>query len=279
MSTEPKPPLPSATGSPGDQHATRDELDPIKLSPRKALLNAAIVSLEYARQYLDKFLHWPDYILATHYYANVLALTDKKENKKEAERFFRDVESWLEPAGKPRPFDEARKRIRAEAIYNRAVLLLNEGNNAEEARRQLQSVINLVGESADQPLRGVRFAAEFVLLLLDLEKQGQTTVDRPIAGAGKDVGESYLDFSRKLELEIKSVEDDMDSAVAQERSLEAQIDEARMASSIQVKSLDAPKRAKYASDIAKRLAEVRASITKASKDLAILRMMESRLGG
>jgi hypothetical protein len=216
--------------------------------------------------------------LATHYYANVLALTATEENKKEAQRRFKDVESWLQPAGKPRPFDEARKRIRAEATYNRAVLLLNEGNT-QEARKQLQSVIQLVGESGDQPPRGVRFAAEFVLLLLDPEEQGQTPVDQPNAGAGKDVGELYLDFRRKLELEIKSVEENMDSAVAQERSLEDQIEEARMSSSMQGKSLDAPKRAKYASDIAKRLAEVRASITKASKDLAILRMMESRLGG
>jgi hypothetical protein len=133
--------------------------------PRKAILHAAIACLEYAKQYLDKFTYWPDYILATHYQANILALTSKQENWDDAENHFKDVVFWLEPGEQRSAEEEARRRIRMEAMYNRAVLLERRGLT-NEARTQFEALRTLINGNQDRTPKGVRLATEFALLML-----------------------------------------------------------------------------------------------------------------
>jgi tetratricopeptide (TPR) repeat protein len=268
------------------------EFSTAKLSPKRSILNAAIVSLEYARQYLDKFLHWPDYILATHYYANVLAVTDSQENRNEAERCFKDVESWLQPGGKGRQFDEARKRIRAEAIYNRAVLLEKRGHN-EEAKQLFESVLTLIGDNRQQPPRGVRFATEFALVMLIARDLGYAPVHKSTlmhqgAQSQPDNAEQIRKLRSDLQVaarsflhysgtEIEQLESKVDLADGDASDLESELDkiERRSDAVRKDKSRAVPEYARQVSKTYTRLNEARARITKASKDLAILRTMEA----
>jgi tetratricopeptide (TPR) repeat protein len=266
---------------------------PARLSPKRAILNAAIVSLEYARQYLDKFLYWPDYILATQYYANVLALTESSENWNDAENRFKDVESWLQPGGKHRRFDEARKRIRAEAMYNRAVLLQRRGQTAE-AKEQFQSVLKAIGEKREEPPRGVRFATEFALLMLaardlgfvpaqEAAQVGQANTIQQISPERRDDvlttewQASAVPFLRNSRSELQLLEGDLDSAERDLSHLESKLEAIRtkLASTRKGKGSQATDYAKQYSEIESKRDDARARITKASKDLAVLRMMEA----
>jgi hypothetical protein len=267
---------------------------PTKLSPKKAILNAAIVSLEYAMQYLDKFLHWPDYILATHYYANVLALTESSDNWNDAENRFKDVESWLQPGGKYRRFDEARKRIRAEAMYNRAVLLQRRGRT-EEAKKQYQSVLEVIGEKREEPPKGVRFATEFALLMLIARDLGFVSAEAS-AQAGQanaiqptSVGRwdklttewqaTAVPFLSNSRIELQTLETDLDSAEKDVSRLESKLEELRTKMTRKGKGRQASDYAAQYSENESKLDDARSRITKASKDLAVLRMMEAIVGG
>lgn len=261
-----------------------------KLSPKVAILNAAIVSLEYARQYLDKFLYWPDYILATHYHASVLALTKSKDNWNEAETCFKDVESWLQPADKHRRFDEARKRIRAEAMYNRAILLQRKGQTAE-AKKQFQSVLRVMGEKRNEPPRGVRFATEFALLMLiarDLPAPAQEAMPVGAVSAvqpsslermptlGNEWQAAAVPFLANSRNELQRLEGDLDSAESELFRLESELNATKpKLASTKKGQRQAAAYPKEVSDIESKCDDAKARITKASKDLAILRMMEA----
>lgn len=96
-------------------------------TPENALLKAAKDNFDFARQYLDKYLYWPDYILATHYRAFAMALLDESD----ARENFQKVDDWLNErtetglatTDEPIP-DVARSRLRLryEAHYNSAFL-------------------------------------------------------------------------------------------------------------------------------------------------------------
>jgi hypothetical protein len=250
-----------------------------QVRPRTAILNAAIVCLDYAKQYLDKFRYWPDYILATHYHANVLALTGSAKNRIDAERSFKDVELWLDPGDRGHEIGgDARKRIRAEAMYNRAILLQMRGENGE-AKEQFESVLKVVGQDGEKTPKGVRFAAEFALLML---------AGREALGKVSGVGPMPRVESRPSTPEQISTLDQeigyfLENCTRELRTLESNIDSAEMA----VKSLDSypwektsPKKkenqgesAKRDSALQRKLENAQAKITKASKDSAIMRMM------
>jgi hypothetical protein len=260
-----------------------------KLSPRKAILNAAIVSLEYARQYLDKFTSWPDYILATHYHASVLALTDSRGNWDDAERCFKDVESWLQPSNKQRRYDEARKRIRAEAMYNRAVLLQRKGQT-RLAKEQFRSVLRAIGDNLDEPPKGVRFATKFALLMLITGELSLAAAQDGSVGRFDQVippsnpewiaqlsdwRAIAIPFLANCESECQRLENEVDRAERDLASLETKLKpiKSHIVSTSNAERSQVKDDVKQGSDIESKYNDARTRITKASKDLAILRMM------
>jgi hypothetical protein len=250
--------------------------------PRAAILNAAIVCLDYARQYLDKFTYWPDYILATHYHANVLALTGCEKNRSDAERSFKDVEFWLDPGDRGHEIGgDARKRIRAEAMYNRAVLMQRRGEDGK-AEEQFEAVLQVVGEDREQPPKGIRFAAEFALLML-VGKQvlgvvsgmGSTQsigLHPPSSERVSMLGQAIVPFLGNCKRELQLLESKIASAETEIKSLEAQILDRKKSSK---RKGDRYESMKQDSALQRMLENAKAKITKASKDSAIIRMMIS----
>lgn len=255
-----------------------------KRRPRTAILHAAIICLDYAKQYLDKFAYWPDYILATHYHANVLALTGSEGNRRDAEKSFKDVEFWLDAGDTGRQFGEdARKRIRAEARYNRAVLLQRRGENGK-AKVQFESVLKFIGEDRKQPPKGVRFGTEFALIMLlgreiglvgGESKVPQVPVIEPQATSSEQISKlkqivvPFLDNCRR---ELELLEGNIASGERDVRSLDSQLagkDKETVAS----KKRGRDQSETQDSTIQAKLDKARATITKASKDSAIMRMM------
>jgi hypothetical protein len=250
---------------------------PVTLSPRIAILNAALVSLQYARQYLDKFLHWPDYILATYYYATVLALTTSEQNKDEAEQLFKDVEGWLQPTSNLRVYDDARRRIRLEAIYNRAIVLATAGRTSE-ARQSLTSLLTLVEEDSAMAPKGIRYATEFALISLDgqviLQQPSQEAVasqsERDVSSFG-GTDDQRLQLLRRSEYFIQELQTEM-----------LQV-ERNVASSDQVFAEEAKRHQNEGRDDprihrkTRRIKEEESVLTKASKDLVILRSMHAKV--
>jgi hypothetical protein len=248
--------------------------------PRAAILNAAIVCLDYAKQYLDKFTYWPDYILATHYHANVLALTGSAENRSDAERSFKDVEFWLDPGDRGHEIGgDARKRIRAEAMYNRAVLLQLRGENGK-AREQFQSVLKVVGQDREKPPKGVRFATEFALLML----AGREII-ASVSGVGptqriesqpsspeqiSKLDQAIVPFLENCRRELRTLESNIGSAEMEVKSLEGSVIKREQSSK---KKGDQNESAKRDSALQGKFENAQAKITKASKDSAIMRVM------
>jgi hypothetical protein len=282
---------PDATKLSSDPESSGAPRSPAELSPRTAILNAAIVSLEYAKQYLDKFTHWPDYILATHYQASVLALTGRRKNLEQAERCFQEVEDWLRPTKTQLKYDEARKRIRAEAMYNRAVLLQFKGET-ERAKDQFNSVLNLVGRESEEPPKGVRFATEFALLVLVAGQLRLASSRENVSGRMGD-GPLPNDPNRTASLEmewqalalsflanctrqLQELERELNAAEAERASADAKF---KVGGRDQVPTAKGgwnqpSDRGKRGSDIGPDRGDPQIRITKASKDLAIVRMME-----
>lgn len=248
--------------------------------PRAAILNAAIVCLDYARQYLDKFTYWPDYILATHYHANVLALTGYEENRSDAERSFKDVEFWLDPGDRGyETGGDARKRIRAEAMYNRAVLLQRRGEGGK-AKEQFEAVLKVVGQDREKPPKGVRVATEFALVMLEgREILGGVSgggVAQPIESRPPNperisrLDKAIVLFLQSCTRELRLLESNIASAETEVKSLEAQVLDRQKSSK---KKTNRDEMAKQDSALQRMLESAEAKITKSSKDSAIIRMM------
>jgi hypothetical protein len=275
---------PPADGRDDKDHSGKDD-------PKNAILSAAIVCLEYAKQYLDKFTYWPDYILATHYHANILALTSSKDNLSDAEKYFKDVEFWLEPSRQKGPADQARRRIRFEAMYNRAVLTERKGQT-EEARRQFLAVREALNSNKEDAPKGILFATEFALLMLTARELGFVRVMEktspgnlnPGAGRGPELRNDWKERStpflvncnaemERLRQGVTSAENELDRLLVSEQrqsSLDAGLKrkDQRGHSSAN---------ARQHSNIESKRDAARAKITKASKDLAILRMMVDKM--
>jgi hypothetical protein len=285
MSNQP-PFLPDMRESPvGGSRERESSAGSDKRRPRTAILHAAIICLDYAKQYLDKFTYWPDYILATHYHANVLALTGSEGNRRDAERSFKDVEFWLNPGDTGRQFGEdARKRIRAEAMYNRAVLLQRRGENGK-AKGQFESVLKFIGPDRKLPPKGVRFATEFALLmLLGREFALVGGESKETSGPSNEPQQTSLEQVSKLKLIVVSfldncrrgleiLEGDIASGEREVRSLEYQLTEKQRETQASKKKGTRDPSAKQDSAIQTKLDKARARITKASKDSAIMRTM------
>jgi hypothetical protein len=236
--------------------------------------------LDHAKQYLDKFTYWPDYILATHYHANVLALTGSQENRSDAERSFKEVEFWLNPGDRGHEIGgDARKRIRAEAMYNRAVLLQLRGEGGK-AKEQFESVLKVVGQDREKPPKGVRFAAEFALLMLagrevlgGVSGLGPT---QPIESQPSSLerisklDEGIIPFLENCTRELRTLDSNIASAEIEVKSLEAQVSKREKSSKRKGDRDECPK---PDSALQGKLENAEARITKASKDSAIMRMM------
>jgi len=279
----PQPPSPPDRNNPRvlDTEDRKSAASPDQRRPRTAILNAAIVCLDYAKQYLDKFVYWPDYILATHYHASVLALTGSEENRRDAERYFKDVEFWLHPADKDRQIGEdARRRIRAEAMYNRAVLLQHRGEHGK-AKDQFESVLNVIGRDREKPPKGVRLAAEFALVMLEGRGAGagdvsgkessEARVSQPLtADQTPSLTRAAVPFLENCRRELQLLQSNLLSAEREVKSLEGQAAERRRVSK---KKGERGRGASEDSAIRAKLENAKARITKASKDAAIVRMM------
>jgi len=152
----------------GDERESRKS-DPTVGDPKLALIRAAVTNLNYARQYLDKFLHWADYILVTHYRAFASAMTHEKDSRVIAAADFHLVDSWLSvDEGNKGPSAAARRRLRAEAIYNRSVLLASPPlSEFDEAEKGYRRVLLLTGADADT--EGLRIATTFGLAMLQAQ--------------------------------------------------------------------------------------------------------------
>jgi hypothetical protein len=255
-----------------------------KRRPRTAILNAAIICLDYAKQYLDKFTYWPDYILATHYHANVLALTGSERNRRDAERYFKDVEFWLDPGDRGRHIGgDARRRIRAEAMYNRAVLLQRRGENGK-AKEQLESVLKVIGTDRKQPPKGVRFATEFALVMLtgsEVGFVGGESKVQPVPAIepqstslsqASKFKQSVVPFLDNCRRELEFLEGEIASGEQDVKSLEHQLTENQKDAEASKKKVR-DQSAIRDSAIQAKLEKARVTITKASKDSAIMRMM------
>ena len=257
---------------------------PSSIEPKNAILSAAIICLEYAKQYLDKFTYWPDYILATHYHANILALT---KNWKDAEKYFRDVEFWLAPDGRHGSADDARRRIRVEAMYNRAVLTERRGETVE-ARKQFEAVREILGGNKVDGPKGVRFATEFALLMLTARELGFARAAQQIsvgnanrspeqkAQLRSDWKTRIISFLadcdaeiRRLRQELAVAKTDLDQlVVSQPRGKDDE-----PSPTVKNSHNNPGAKAKRSADLDLRRKSAMARITKATKDLAILRMM------
>ena len=177
-----------------------DGIDPLP-DPRVAILRAAQHDLNYAKQYLDKFDNWPDYVLATYYHACVSALSPNKQDWNIAKAEFAEVKLWLEAGasisdeewdaldGKQRAVISARRRIRAEAMFNRAVLLGMDEGTRSEAVWDFEELIEYIDSSFNGSLKsatsglGIRIAAE--VALLDLESRLREPANRRRNAVGR----------------------------------------------------------------------------------------------
>lgn len=144
--------------------------DPAIGDPKLALIRAAVTNLNYARQYLDKFLHWADYILVTHYRAFASAMSDGKDSRDIAALDFHLVDLWLSvDEANSSPTGVARRRLRAEAIYNRSVLLASPGlSDFQKAEEGYNQVLRVIGQSEET--KGLRIAAKFGLVILGAQR-------------------------------------------------------------------------------------------------------------
>jgi hypothetical protein len=177
-------------------------------------------------------------------------------------------------------------------MYNRAVLLQRRGRTAE-AKKQFQSVLQVIVEKRREPPRGVRFATEFALLMLvardlgfvpaqEAAQVGQANTIQQISPERRDElttewQASAVPFLRNSRSELQLLEGDLDSAERDLSHLESKLEAIRtkLASTRKGKGSQATDCAKQCSAIESKRDDARARITKASKDLAVLRMMEA----
>jgi hypothetical protein len=233
--------------------------------PREALLNAAIVNLDFARQYLDKFLNWFDYLVATHY--NAVALSLRPASRARAQECFEEVASSLNRDGLPQQ-GAVNGRIRSEAIYNRGVLMMCSGDLAG-AKIEFQRLFRSIGFAVgDEAPRGVRFAAEFAVILIEQSKS--TAAPSPEFAPKREL------FLEQVRAEITRIETEIATAESLVSGLEPKVESLERAAAKD--NRDEKKTTAELAQARKRLKDAQSALTKLSKDRAILRSMRKRLG-
>ncbi|HXM41099.1 MAG TPA: hypothetical protein VN924_07590 [Bryobacteraceae bacterium] len=160
---------PASTKAAGDSSAA--PVTP-QADPKEAILGAAIENLTYAREYLDRFDNWRDYLIATHYQAVGLALRNAEKTLESAADAFRSVSTSISDSNPSAP----QRRLKAEAAYNRAVILARTEGRREKGRQGFNDVISAYRED---DFRGLRLAARFGLLVADAQDLCQPAPKQP----------------------------------------------------------------------------------------------------
>lgn len=198
--------------------STEAKQDGILPGVRSAIVEAAKRDLEYAKQYLDKFENWSDYVLACHYHACVTALcvTEDDKTNREAAAEFEEVARWMKSGDalliqnwncldeKHRKIIAARQRVCAEAMFNQAVLLGNNLQASDQAIGRLEELINYLQVIKDQSsnsmsFNGIRIAAEFAKLELYGRQRDRLSFNE-IAGVQSSANQLKEEISQRRDV-------------------------------------------------------------------------------